>query len=50
MGICTDTARRDKPSCSTAADGGYRITTTIDPKMQAAAEDAARAAEQGLAS
>ncbi|MEH1012655.1 transglycosylase domain-containing protein [Micromonospora sp. CPCC 206060] len=41
LGVCTDDPAKiteKKPSCKTALqDGGYRITTTIDPKIQNAA-------------
>ncbi|MEV4760911.1 transglycosylase domain-containing protein [Micromonospora sp. NPDC049559] len=48
MGLCVDGARDNPRSCwAQLADGGYKITTTIDPKMQAAAEAAARQAQKG---
>ncbi|MEU5720958.1 transglycosylase domain-containing protein [Micromonospora sp. NPDC047738] len=51
MNLCTDNeaqATADKPLCSKALSrGGYRITTTIDTKMQQAALDAAQRATKG---
>ncbi|MEU4677191.1 transglycosylase domain-containing protein [Micromonospora sp. NPDC023737] len=48
MGICSDSGADGKPSCvDELRDGGYRITTTINPKMQTAAENAARQSVKG---
>ncbi|MFE9203970.1 transglycosylase domain-containing protein [Micromonospora sp. NPDC007230] len=51
--LCTDdeaVATPGKPLCSQALQkGGYRITTTIDPKMQAAALEAAQRKSKGSA-
>ncbi|MEV4491235.1 transglycosylase domain-containing protein [Micromonospora coxensis] len=42
-GVCTNSNAPGKPSCvDELRDGGYRIQTTIDPKLQQAAEDAAQ--------
>ncbi|MEU5938914.1 transglycosylase domain-containing protein [Micromonospora sp. NPDC047548] len=42
-GLCTNSNAPGKPSCvNELRDGGYRIQTTIDPKRQAAAENAAQ--------
>jgi membrane peptidoglycan carboxypeptidase len=46
-GICSDSGAPDKVSCVDALrDGGYRIQTTIDPKLQTAAENAAMRAKK----
>lgn len=51
MKLCTDdeaAATSQRPLCSQALSrGGYRITTTIDTKMQQAALDAAQRARKG---
>ncbi|MGW5671613.1 transglycosylase domain-containing protein, partial [Micromonospora sp. NPDC003776] len=51
MNLCTDdeaAATPERPVCSQALSrGGYRITTTIDTKMQEAALDAAQRARKG---
>ncbi|MFG2056304.1 transglycosylase domain-containing protein [Micromonospora sp. NPDC048930] len=51
MKLCTDDeaqATPDKPLCSQALSrGGYRITTTIDTRMQEAALEAAQRARKG---
>ncbi|MFC8618288.1 transglycosylase domain-containing protein [Micromonospora purpureochromogenes] len=42
-GLCTNSGAAGKPSCvDELRDGGYRIQTTIDPKLQTAAENAAQ--------
>ncbi|WP_223874727.1 transglycosylase domain-containing protein [Salinispora oceanensis] len=47
-GLCTNTGAEGRPSCSDELrTGGYRITTTIDDKMQTAMENAARAEAEG---
>ncbi len=48
-GLCTNTGAEGKqPSCVDALrTGGYKITTTIDNKMQTAMEKAARAGTKG---
>lgn len=48
MGLCSDSGAEGKVSCVDALrDGGYRITTTIDPKLQAAAENTAMQSKKG---
>ncbi|SBT49691.1 Membrane carboxypeptidase (penicillin-binding protein) [Micromonospora auratinigra] len=51
MGLCTDdeaAATSAKPLCSQALSrGGYKVTTTIDTRMQEAALDAAQRARKG---
>lgn len=48
MGLCSDTGAEGKVSCVDALrDGGYRITTTIDPKLQTAAENTAMQSKKG---
>ncbi|MFU8873381.1 transglycosylase domain-containing protein [Micromonospora sp. SL4-19] len=51
MKLCTDdeaAATPDRPLCSKALSrGGYRITTTIDKRLQEAALDAAQASRKG---
>ncbi|WP_223874248.1 transglycosylase domain-containing protein [Salinispora mooreana] len=47
-GLCTNTGAEGRPSCfDELRMGGYRITTTIDDKMQTAMENAARAEAKG---
>ncbi|MEV0153453.1 transglycosylase domain-containing protein [Micromonospora sp. NPDC050686] len=47
-GICSNSGAEGKPSCvDELRDGGYRITTTLDPKLQKYAEEAARPAQKG---
>lgn len=47
-GICTNSGAAGKTSCVDALrDGGYRITTTLDPKLQRYAEEAARPGLKG---
>ncbi|TWH67448.1 membrane peptidoglycan carboxypeptidase [Micromonospora olivasterospora] len=47
MGICTNSGAAGKISCVDALrDGGYRIQTTIDPKLQTAAENTAMRAKK----
>ncbi|MEV7330004.1 transglycosylase domain-containing protein [Micromonospora sp. NPDC093244] len=48
MGLCSDSGADGKVSCVDALrDGGYRITTTIDPKLQSAAENTAMQSKKG---
>ncbi|MFG3604148.1 transglycosylase domain-containing protein [Micromonospora chersina] len=51
MNLCTDNEAEvtlNKPLCSKALSrGGYRVTTTIDTKIQAAALEAAQRAKKG---
>ncbi|TBL34975.1 penicillin-binding protein, partial [Verrucosispora sp. SN26_14.1] len=47
-GICSNSGATELPNCVTELrEGGYRITTTIDPKMQKALEEAARPDRKG---
>ncbi|TDB86818.1 penicillin-binding protein, partial [Micromonospora fluostatini] len=47
-GICTNSGAEGKPNCvDELRDGGYRIRTTIDPKMQTALEKAAQPDRKG---
>ncbi|MFG3698920.1 transglycosylase domain-containing protein [Micromonospora sp. NPDC047620] len=47
-GICSDSGAPGKPSCvDELRDGGYRITTTINAKMQQALEEAAQPDRKG---
>ncbi|MEV6816929.1 transglycosylase domain-containing protein [Micromonospora sp. NPDC051296] len=47
-GLCSNSGAPDKPSCVTELrEGGYRITTTIDPKMQKALEEVAQVGRKG---
>lgn len=47
-GLCTNTGAEGRPSCTDELrTGGYKITTTIDDKMQTAMENAARAEAEG---
>ncbi|MFG1949643.1 transglycosylase domain-containing protein [Micromonospora sp. NPDC048830] len=47
MGICSNSGAAGKISCVDALrDGGYRIQTTIDPKLQTAAENTAMRAKK----
>ena len=50
MGLCSDNGAEGRAELRATAlrDGGYRITTTIDPKLQTAAENAASAVQEGL--
>jgi membrane peptidoglycan carboxypeptidase len=48
MGLCSNSGADGKVSCVDALrDGGYRITTTIDPRLQTAAENTAMRAKPG---
>lgn len=48
MNLCSDSGAEGKVSCVDALrDGGYRITTTIDPKLQTAAENTAMQSKKG---
>ncbi|MFC4018527.1 transglycosylase domain-containing protein [Micromonospora sp. GCM10011542] len=48
MGLCSDTGAAGKTSCVDALrDGGYRIQTSIDPKLQTAAENIAMQSKKG---
>ncbi|MEV1146029.1 transglycosylase domain-containing protein, partial [Micromonospora sp. NPDC049799] len=47
-GICSDSGAAGKPTCvDELREGGYKITTTINPKMQAALEAAAQPDRKG---
>ncbi len=47
-GLCSNSGAPDKPNCvDELREGGYRITTTIDPKMQKALEEAAQVGRKG---
>ncbi|WP_244200431.1 transglycosylase domain-containing protein [Micromonospora arborensis] len=48
MGLCSESGAAGKKSCVDALrDDGYRITTTIDPKLQTAAENIAMQSKKG---
>ncbi|AEB47949.1 glycosyl transferase family protein [Micromonospora maris AB-18-032] len=48
-GICTESGEPGKPSCvNELREGGYRITTTLDPKMQKALEEIAQVGRKGV--
>ncbi|MER7165640.1 transglycosylase domain-containing protein, partial [Micromonospora sp. NPDC000207] len=47
-GVCTNSGADGKPSCvDELREGGYRIKTTINPKMQTALEKAAQPGRKG---
>ncbi|SCL22633.1 Membrane carboxypeptidase (penicillin-binding protein) [Micromonospora nigra] len=47
-GICSDSGAADKPTCvDELREGGYRIKTTIDPKMQRALIESAQPGRKG---
>ncbi|GAB3854312.1 hypothetical protein GCM10029963_47100 [Micromonospora andamanensis] len=47
-GLCSNYGAEGKPNCvDELREGGYRITTTIDPKMQKALEEAAQPDRKG---